>query len=401
MKIVLISPVLPFPPNDGDRVRVFSILKGLAGKNRITLVSFMRRGGEKNIRPLKKYCDKIRTVYISKAEIMINAFLSLFTGLPLNAGAYKSSRMKKEIEKTLKEENPGLVFVYRLRMAPYAEKTSRPKVIDIVDSLSLFMKRSSEYETSAFRKMYNAVDRPRVYAYERKMGRIFDAVFINSEEDAAFIGGKNITVAANGGYDVKTMPNVKRRMPNKKPATGNRQPAFVIGFFGNMDYRPNKEGIIYFYRKVWKKMCESDKSIKLAVVGDKSGAVKRAMRHPQAEIKGFAGDIEKEILKWDICVVPVRYGAGRQNKIMQAWACGVPVICSPFAAKGVYGKHGQNLLIAGSAKEFEKEINRLRTDKRLYAKLRANGLKTLKKSFSWKKTGIIIEKRIKKITGRR
>jgi len=83
--------------------------------------------------------------------------------------------------------------------------------------------------------------------------------------------------------------------------------------------------------------------------------------------------------------VPVRYGAGRQNKILKSWACGIPVVATKFASMGVYGRNRENILIAETQEEFVKAIYEIKNNVKLRQKMIRGGLKTVKKYFSWEK----------------
>lgn len=95
---------------------------------------------------------------------------------------------------------------------------------------------------------------------------------------------------------------------------------------------------------------------------------------------------------WSVAVVPVRYGAGRQNKILDAWAAGVPVVATSFAARGVYGETGKNMLTADTPEDFAGAILKIRNSPKLAVKLAAGGAKTLKKHFNWEKNMAIVLK---------
>jgi polysaccharide biosynthesis protein PslH len=386
MKILVITPVFPYPPNDGDRIRIYRLLEQLSKKHSIHIVSFARRGEEGRAGRLKKISRDITAVPVTGVEIAVNAVKALFGSRPLNTAAYDSKRMRDAVDAAVDRVNPDIIFAYRLRTAQFAEGKNIPKVIDIVDSMALFNARRMEYEKNLLRLVYSAIDAPRLLEYETGLESKFSHVFINSEEDAEYLGIKNIITVRNGSDGKFRPPAVKRG-------------EFTAGFFGNMDYAPNMDGLMHFYKKVWKKPAVSDNNIKLAVVGDRRGAL-AGINAGNVEVKGFIGNIDDEIIKWDAVIVPVRYGAGRQNKIMKAWSCGVPVIASPFAAKGVYGKDGYNLLVAGNAGEFMDGILRLKRDRALGKKLAAGGLKTVKKYFDWERSGNVVEKILRKDAGR-
>ena len=380
------SPVFPYPPFDGDRIRIFNIIKQLknAGRHKLHLVTFCRTDEESMKPQLKKYFDTVDTVILDKKEIISGALKGIFSVMPLNAAAYENTKMKELVRAAVDKYRPGLIFTYRLRMAQYAQGYAVPKVIDYVDSLALFMKRSAVFESSVFKKLYYIFDAPRVEKYERKIAADFESVFINSEEDAQYLGNKNIITAPNGAIKAG------------RSAGKNRKGIFTAGFMGNMPYGPNRDAVLYFIKNVWKKTFNNDKNIRLVIVGNGSEMFAGSIGNGNVELKGNVKNVEEEISSWDISVVPVRYGAGRQNKVMDCWACGVPVVAAPFAAKGVYGRDGYNLLIAENAGAYAEKIMMLRNKPALGRKIASNAKLTLDKYFDWEKTGKIINNAVMK-----
>lgn len=386
MKILAVSPVLPYPPNDGDRIRIYHFLEQLSKKHAVYLVSFVQKGGAAHLAALKKICREVTAVPISKTEIMINAVKAVFTGAPINVASYESDKMREAVDAAITRIGPDLLYAYRIRTAPYVETKKIPKVIDIVDSMALLNKRRAEFEKNPLRLLYSAVDAGRILAYEKSLQDKFSHVFINSEDDAKFLKLKNIAVLQNGSTGARQK-------------TGKNK-IFTIGFFGNMEYPPNLDAAMYFHKNVWKKLKNSDNNIKLVITGDSNGAL-AGLAGEGVIIKGFVEDIETEISGWDASVVPVRYGAGRQNKIMKAWSCGIPVISTQFAAKGVYGRDGKNILIAKDAAGFAEKILALKKNAKLGEKIAAGGARTVAEFFDWKKIGEKMEKIIIKDAGKK
>ncbi|HDT15355.1 MAG TPA: glycosyltransferase, partial [Firmicutes bacterium] len=219
---------------------------------------------------------------------------------------------------------------------------------------------------------YLFLDKKRLKNYEQNLGGEFVKVLVNCEDDAQFLGLENCSVVSNGAD-----------FPKKKKESKKKKKPFTAGFFGNMRYHPNRDGIKWFLKNVW----EADSDDRLVIAGSESreyAGIKGAMA------TGYLEDLNSEIAVWDVSVVPVRYGTGRQNKILQSWAAGVPVISTSFAAKGVYGEDGKNLLIADTPFEFKRSLERIKKDGSLASGIAGGGKMTLKKYFDWKKSGVII-----------
>jgi glycosyltransferase involved in cell wall biosynthesis len=376
MKILAVSPVFPCPPEDGDRIRIYHFLEQLSKKHEIYLVSFYRKGGDRTAAELKKICKEIITVPITSGEIFLNALKAVFSGLPLTVAAYESEKMREAVDETITRVGPDLLYAYRLRTAPYVEGKNIPKVIDIVDSMALLNLRRAKFEKNPLRLVYGAMDTVRLLKYEKALEKKFSHIFINSEDDAAYLNIKNIVVAQNGssGRKAKTVKNS----------------IFTAGFFGNMEYPPNLDAALHFCKNVWKKLSDSDNNMKLVITGDRNGKLASTAGRT-VEVKGYVADIDAEIGSWDVSLVPVRYGAGRQNKILKSWSCGIPVVASVFAAKGVYGRDGINMLIARNDTEFAAKIQELKNNTKLRFRIIAGGTATVKKYFDWKIPGKIID----------
>ena len=388
MKILVISPVVPEPPSDGDKIRLYNIIKRLSKKHEIYLIGF-KRPNEAGAAQVKKYCAKILEIKITRSEIIGNAVKGIFSGTPLNVAAFKSKKMEQSVDVFAEKYAPDAAFVYRLRMAQYAKNLKCGKVLDLVDALSLFMKRRLKFERTPVGFLYALIDSIRLQKYQKNICKKFDKVFINSKEDADYLESGNIVVVPNGvGREVKSEKG-KVRSKRKKDM-------FVVGFFGGMKYPPNIDAIKRYYKNVWKKYYISDKNIKLEIAGMHSGDF-MSMQGGNVKVYGYVQNLDKLIASWDACVVPVRYGTGRQNKILSAWINKVPVVASPFAASSVGGTDGKNLLVASSVEEYYFKTEILRKNKNTGKKLALAGAGFVKKHYDWGRSCAIIDREVKKL----
>ncbi|HDQ25901.1 MAG TPA: glycosyltransferase, partial [bacterium] len=356
--------------------RLFHMLEYLGKKHAVSIVSFVRPGGEKEAEACAARFKGLITVPITRGRIMLNAFISLFSGQSVNEGAYRSREMSGAAAGAAELIKPDIILVYRLRMAQHAPE-GIPAVIDIVDSMALVNKRRAQYEKNPLMKLYCVIDAARILKAEKKLRERFKAVILNAEEDAAYIGAGKTTVVPNG------MPR-----PKKAVKRGRKGEGVTAGFMGNMAYPPNADAMEYFFKYIWKKTSDSVKSIKMIIAGGQSRAAGRLIKGSKnVLVKGYVKDAVREISGWDMALAPVRYGAGRQNKILDAWAAGVPVVSTVFAARGVYGRDGYNMLVAKDAGEFAEKAALLARDRRLGRRLADGGRETLEKYFIREKSG--------------
>ncbi len=390
MKILAVSPVNPYPPSDGDSVRIYNFLRGLKKRGHDIFLVFLNGENEKvDAKELGSLCSGYLAVPYKKSETVVRAFLSVFnTELPINAAAFCLDKFKSAAADAAERFRPDVIFAYRLRGAACVRGFNYPVVCDAVDSLALNASRKIKYEKNLLRYAYLLLDKERLKKFESGLCREFDSVIFNFEEDADFNGSG--TVIPNGAFIYKGM---------KKKDFENDKGRFTLGFFGHLSYHPNKDGLEWFFKYIWKKVRESDKNIFLKVFG-KTGN----LRLPEGVISaGFVpeNDFDREISALSCVIVPVRYGTGRQNKIMRAWACSVPVVGTPYSARGVYGKDGFNMLIGHKPEDFLSSILRIKNEKGLAEKIIAGGIKTLKNKFNWNKSVLLLEEEIKKVMRRK
>src|SRR3990172_2274966 len=102
MKILMITPYLPYPLVSGGQIRTYNLLKNLASKHQITLASFIRDNDEKKyLKDLEPYCQKVIIFKRRKAWAPVNILLSAITPLPFLVCIYFSMRIRSQIKKEL------------------------------------------------------------------------------------------------------------------------------------------------------------------------------------------------------------------------------------------------------------------------------------------------------------
>ncbi len=83
-------------------------------------------------------------------------------------------------------------------------------------------------------------------------------------------------------------------------------------------------------------------------------------------------------------VVPIRHGAGMQNKVLESMQVGTPTVISPIAAEGLDGADGREFLLAEQAEDYIEKIMALYNDSALRKKIGQNGQQLVENTYSWK-----------------
>jgi len=216
-------------------------------------------------------------------------------------------------------------------------------------------------------------------AYEKKIHQTFDhSLFVAQQEVDLFakrLGTTEKIHVVGNGLDTKAFtPSTTAFNPTN--------PVFI--FTGVMDYFPNEDAVVSFVEDAWDEVLKRWPGAEFIVAGMNPGPKIRSLQgRPGITITGFVEDILEYYHRANFFLAPFRIARGVQNKILQAFACGLPVVSTPIGNEGIDAEDGTHLLIAQDNRQFVERIEQLMTDKDLRTKLRENALDLVHSKFSW------------------
>jgi glycosyltransferase involved in cell wall biosynthesis len=387
MKLLVLSPLLPEGPSDGDRLRLFYFLNELSRRHELTLLAFRQKDDNPHTPALGALCrGGVHSLVMPRRRQWLNAGLAFFSSRPANISSYDSRKMLQLVRATTEKKAFDGVLAYRLRMAPYALYSGLAnRVLDFTDSMHLLFQRRAEQEKNPLKRILWRREAKKLLAAEARYAGRFRATFINGAADSksiARVSGQAPQVAPNG------VDNFWYKGP--RPARRARRMVFV----GNLAYVPNVLGLRWFCAKVLPLLLERDSSIQLLVVGGNAPA--NMPVSPAVTYSGFVKDPRALVRSAAVAVCPLSVAAGRQNKIMEAFALGVPVVATTMTAAGVEAGHRRELLAADSAEDFSESCWQLMSRPALAKKISAAAARFVKKKYSWKRSAGLIEKALAK-----
>ncbi len=398
MKILFLTPILPQAPTDGDRVRAFHFLRQASARHRVVLASFYARpeeAEERNLKGLRAMVEELHLVAMPRPRQLLNALEGFFGPAPLNVRAYESPEMRSLVSRVSRAHRLDAVYCYRLRMAPYALQAGPlPKVLDFTDSLATYQERRQAQASNPLARWYHARERSKLSDFEAAMAHQFDLGLMNSRQDGERISGDA------GSPRILVVPNgVDRAFYH--PARVRREGA-TIAFVGHMAYAPNIQAVLWFASRVMPLVWKREPAARFRVVGgDPPGPVRRLARDPRVEVTGYVDDVRPRLWGAAVSVCPLLVGVGRQNKVLESFALGLPVVATPLAAQGVEARDGRELLLAESADEFAAQVLRLMRDRRLAASLARRALRFVGTHYDWERSFGMTEKRLLQIIAKR
>jgi sugar transferase (PEP-CTERM/EpsH1 system associated) len=339
MDILFLAHRVPFPPDRGDKIRSFHVLRHLAARARVHLVAFA--DDPRDLTPPPEFREMLgECVVVERTKPRWRAGVeALASGRPLSLAAFDDARVHAAVERIVRERGSDRVYAFSGQMAQYLP-AGVPAVMDFVDADSAKFAAFAEDARGVSRWMYRREARL-LGAYERAVtGRVEASLFVSAEEAALVPGAR----ALENGIDTGFFDPAARFVPvvGSVPEAGR-----LIVFTGQMDYKPNVDAVVAFAREVLPRVRERHPEVRFAIVGRAPVREVRALAGEAVIVTGEVPDVRGWLAAADVVVAPLALARGIQNKVLEAMAMARPVVASPAAAEGI--NHAGTIRVAGVA----------------------------------------------------
>lgn len=319
--ILFLAHRVPFPPDRGDKIRSFHILKHLAQRARVHLVAFADTPADRTPAPEFRQLLASCTIVPRTKSRALSLAEALITGRPASVTAFADPRVTAAVER-----HSGMAsYVFSGQMAQYVDA---PDVMDFVDVDSAKFSAFADAGRGPMRWLMRREARL-LGRFEREVAARAGASVFVSEAEAALFGGKR-TCAVENGIDTRHFDPaaVFERLP------AGEGPLLV--FTGQMDYRPNVDAVVAFTREALPAIRHRHRDVRFAIVGRAPTSAVRALAvQPGVTVTGEVADVRPWLAAADVCVAPLKLARGVQNKVLEAMAMARPVVASPAAAEGI------------------------------------------------------------------
>ncbi len=341
MNILFLAHRLPYPPDKGDKIRSFNILKYLSRKHDVTLSCLVDSKHDlKYIGDLEQYCETVDWVSIHPWFRRLFSLKALFARKTLSVAYFYSRSLQRKIDQRLRETPFDLIFAYSSQMAEYVKSVPNIKrVIDLVDVDSRKWQQYATYQNSLFYKWIYALESRRLAAYEAWVARTFDCSILVSDAEANTfrrqICDNGKIAAIHNGVDCDFFSPGHTHISN-----GRKPHRPVILFTGAMDYYPNIDAVQWFLHEIFPLIKRSVAQVQFYIVGRNPGQdIKKLHTGDDVVVTGYVKDIREYFDKADVFVASFRIACGIQNKILEALAMRLPVVATSIGAEGLKMKN--------------------------------------------------------------
>jgi glycosyltransferase involved in cell wall biosynthesis len=386
MRVLLLTQVLPYPPDSGPKVKTYYVLKYLARQHRVTLVSFVRDTDKPEyIRHLESLCEKVITVPITRSPVRDLAFLgkSLLTSQPWMMLRDERAEMQAalaELAALTKDEPFDVVHADQTNMGQYALPFTRSRrVLDLHNALWVLYKRLAE--TTAYTSPMKYIllrDWRLLKRYEGELCRAFEAVTAVSEEDKAAL------MEAGARSDMTVIPIA---IDTDEQAFIQRQPSGPhIVHIGTMYWPPNIDGITWFLDEIYPRVKAQVPDVRCTLIGARPPASisDRAKTDPSLTVTGYVADPLPYLRDSSMMVVPLRSGGGMRVKILNALSQGIPMVSTTVGCEGIAVTHGEDILVADDPAAFADATVRVLKDAALNQHVTTRGRQTAEQKYDYR-----------------
>lgn len=397
MRILMLTPYLPYPPSSGGQVRSYNLLKNLGKKHKIVLVALIKNEEEKKyLKNLENYCEKIYVCRRSYSPWTFkNIFKSIFGLYPFLVVRNFSDEAKKTISELLKKETFDLIHAETFYIMPHIAKTLIP---------ILLVEQTIEYRVYQHfvKKLKYAALRPLFYFdilklkfWEKTFWQKANLVGAVSQADKdrmlKILPGLKIEIIPNAaGEDLFNLYKKERRLV---------EPVYL--YQGNFSWLQNVEAADILAKIIVPKIKHKIKGAKCIIAGQKAnekiGHLKKLGVQIIDILPGDTSAVIEVYKKASIFVAPIQGPGGTRLKILGAMAAGLPVVSSRQGTQGLDVKHSENVLIAQNYDDFAKKAVAVYEDTDLYQKIRQNARRLIEDKYSWTKVAAQLEKLYRKL----
>lgn len=388
MAILFITQRVPYPPNKGEKLRTYHQIKYLQDKgHQITVACPIADQQESDY--AKALADKLDVEVLSAPLRHTGlAYISaMLKGQSLSEAKFYSAQLKILVHRALVEQDYTAVICSASSLAQYisdlpATVINQMNSTKVMDFMDLDSDKWAQYASKAPWPMHWVYTREaqKVQQLEQRIVADFDSSFFISQKEVDLFEQQHPHLISQCVQAIGNGIETDYFSPKPIPA---QHVLDTYLFVGVMDYKPNIDAVLWFCEYVWPSILRRTPHAKFVIAGmSPSKVIKDLAKQPSIQVTGFVADILPYFHHADVFVAPFQIARGVQNKVLQAMACGVPVITSSLGAEGIEAVHQKELLIADTANEYMNIIEQL-TDAIHYQDVANAAIARIEMDYSW------------------
>lgn len=378
MKLLMLTPYLPYPLLTGGQTRSYNLIKRLSALgHEITLFSLIKIDAErKYVGELEKFCKEVQVFRRSeKPWTLSNIIKTGFSFYPFLVVRNWATGERNAIARKIKDEKFDLIHAETFYVMPHIPKTKIPILLVEQTIEYLVYRHYAESFPNIFLRPFLFFDVLKMKYWEKKFWNQANKVAAMSKED------KQIMLSQLPNLDVGIVPNgVDSNFFGKPVASRSKIP--IILYLGNFTWLQNREAVKILIDKVWPKIKVSIPLAKLWIIGKDAQKFFPELAIDDIRVEEVA-DVRKIYQEASILVAPIYGGGGTRYKNFEAFASGLPVVTTSIGIGGIDAKDGEEVLVRDKPDEIARAAIELLSNPQLAKKIAENAKSLVKEKFDW------------------
>lgn len=376
MKILVIAGRVPAAEKKGDQVASFHRVMHLARTNQIEIICF---GNKKNLD------DQEAKQTLEQAGIVVHfvpwkpwvALAQLLRAMPdsrmpFQNAFFRSADFRKTVMRICTRWKPDALYCVMIRVLANADGYKGRLFVDMIDSMGLNFARRASTSTGLMRQLLS-VEQRRVSVFEKNVALRADRSFVVSRIDQNAIGTDKVDVIPLG-IDMQRFHKTERARSGA-----------LVAFTGNMNYQANADAVEWFVTNCWAAVKSAVPGVRLMIVGSnpQRGVVALGVKDKSIVVTGRVPSVADILQTATVAIAPMQIGSGMQSKILEAMACGVPVVTNTMGLGDIGAKPGYELLLADTPTNFSQAVVSLIESEALAKSISDQAMSYVRNNHSW------------------
>ncbi|HUW38657.1 MAG TPA: TIGR03087 family PEP-CTERM/XrtA system glycosyltransferase [Rhodocyclaceae bacterium] len=360
--LLFLAHRLPFPPNKGDKVRSYHLLKHLAADHRVFLGTFVDDPQDEGyIDAVRELCAGLHVVRLQPRFARLRSLAGLASGEAMTLPYYRDAGMRAWVERTVREQRIDTAVVFSSAMAQYATAIDGLRLlVDFVDVDSAKWAQYSRKHSWPLSWLLRR-EAKRLLAFECAVAERASASFFVTEAEVDLFRRlapncrAHIEVVCNGVDSEYFSPEAASSGPSSPYPDGD----LPLVFTGAMDYWPNIDAVVWFVSEVLPAVRLHHPAARFYIVGMNPAPSVRALAGEHVVVTGTVPDVRPYLQHAAVVVAPLRVARGVQNKVLEAMAMARPVVVAQTCATGIDAVVGRDFDVASDAATFADRVDAL------------------------------------------